>query len=79
MKLGSSEIMILSFRTGERATHSGLYRVIHGWHHAETHPITVVCGDVFPRCLRCSEDVRFELEVAAGYVGAHPFFRQCDW
>jgi hypothetical protein len=71
--------MIATFRAGERATHSGLYRVIHGWRHAETHPITVVCGDIFPRCLHCCEDVRFELEVAAGYVGAHPYFRLSDW
>jgi hypothetical protein len=70
--------MIAIFHCGERATHSGLYRAVHAWPHPETHPVTVICGDLFPRCVHCFEEVRFELEVAAGYICAHPYFRERD-
>jgi hypothetical protein len=70
--------VISIYHAGDRATHSGLYRVVHGWRHAEPHPITVVCGDIFPPCVHCSEQVRFELDVAAGYVSAHPYFKERD-
>jgi hypothetical protein len=62
------------FQAGERATRSGLYRAIHWLQHAETHYVTVLCGDVFPSCLECFEHVQFELAVPAGYVAAHPRF-----
>ncbi len=59
---------------GDRAPSSGLYKVVHAGNHALPHYVTALYGDIFPACLECLDGVRFELAIAAGYIGAHPLF-----
>jgi hypothetical protein len=57
------------FRVGERVRSSGIYRAIHGDHRV-AHEVTLLSGDVFPRCKKCGCEVLFEL-VAAGLDTLH--------
>ena len=59
---------------GNRAPSSGLYKVVHAGQHARPHYVTTLCGDTFPACHECSNEVRFEQAIVAGYIDAHPFF-----
>jgi hypothetical protein len=59
---------------GDRVPSSGLYKVVHAGKHALPHYVTALYGDTFPKCLECVDEVRFELAVVAGYIGAHPLF-----
>jgi len=47
-----------TFRPGEKAPESGIYRVLHHAHRMP-HDVTVEQGTVFPHCLRCGERARF--------------------
>lgn len=49
-----------TFRTGERITRSGIYRVIHRKHRLP-HEVTLLRDQVFPRCAKCQDQVRFRL------------------
>ena len=53
---------------GDRAPSSGLYKVVHAGQHAPPHYVTALYGDIFPKCLECVDEVRFELAVVAGYM-----------
>lgn len=64
--MGSTAFDISSY-SGERILRSGLYRVIH-----EAHPlpssVTLVAGQIFPRCAECSAPVRFTLVRPMDYL-----------
>jgi hypothetical protein len=62
-------------KPGDRALFSGVYQVIHGEEHAQTHYVTAVCGDVFPPCQKCSYQVRFEIALSAVHMKVHRHFK----
>jgi TRAP-type mannitol/chloroaromatic compound transport system substrate-binding protein len=62
------------YKAGDRVPATGLYKVVHAGQHAEPHHVMAACGGKFPTCVECSDSVRFELEVSAVYVNAHPQF-----
>lgn len=62
------------FRAGDSAPCSGVFKVIHSLHHAEPHYVIALYRDTFPPCVECTDEVRFELAIAAVYVKTHPAF-----
>ena len=64
------------FRPGDRVPATGIYKVVHEYQHYPTHHVTVLCGDLFPTCLGCSERVQFEVALSAVHVNAHPQFHR---
>lgn len=63
-----------TFRTGEPIAESGIYRVIHKAHRLP-HEVTLLRDQVFPRCAKCREEVRFELVRAVSERLNHQDFR----
>jgi hypothetical protein len=47
-----------TFRPGEPAPESGMYRVLHHAHRMP-HDVTIEAGATFPKCARCGDRVRF--------------------
>ena len=47
-----------TFRPGDDAPESGMYRVLHHAHRMP-HDVTIEAGVQFPRCGRCGDRVRF--------------------
>ena len=64
-----------AFLPGDVAPLSGIYQVIHPQCDFGRHYVTVLYGEVFPRCPRCTAGVRFELILAAVYIKTHPLFQ----
>lgn len=64
------------FRPGDKAPTTGIYRVFHGRQHVEGHYVIALQGDVFPVCLECSDNVRFDVALSATHVNAHPQFKR---
>jgi hypothetical protein len=63
----------LPFRTGERIPESGIYRVIHDTHRLP-HEVTLFSDQVFPRCAKCQDAVKFELiHAATDLLNEHGF------
>lgn len=54
-------------KSGDRAPSSGVYCVYHDGHRSE-HFVTLLEGEVLPACVKCSDQVRFELVRAAKMV-----------
>jgi hypothetical protein len=52
------------FRPGDSAAVTGVYRATH-LRHRMPHEITVLEAEVFPRCKKCGDKVKFELVHAA--------------
>jgi hypothetical protein len=50
----------VTFRTGEKILRSGIYQVIHRKHRVP-HEVTLVRDQLFPRCAKCHDEVRFRL------------------
>lgn len=48
------------FRCGERIPESGIYCVIHDKHRLP-HEVTLLSGQLFPKCTKCEDLVYFEL------------------
>ena len=48
------------FRVGEPILESGIYRIFHSEHRL-SHEVTLIAGEIFPRCSVCRDDVHFEL------------------
>jgi len=48
------------FATGEVATQSGIYEVVHEGHRLP-HEVTLLSGQVFPPCAKCADAVYFRL------------------
>jgi hypothetical protein len=55
------------FRTGDTIPRSGIYRVSH-FQHRLPHEVTLLRGEIFPRCSKCHDEVKFRVVrlVAAG-------------
>ena len=49
-----------TFRTDEKITRSGIYQVIHRKHRVP-HEVTLFKDQIFPRCAKCQDAVRFRL------------------
>jgi len=67
--------MPLIYSSGRRVPHSGLYLAVHGRQHVDTHYVTGICGDVFPSCIECADQVEFRLALSAAHLSAHPHFK----
>ena len=48
------------FRTGETVPKSGIYRVTHKRHRLP-HEVTLLGGQLFPRCSKCKDAVEFHV------------------
>lgn len=48
-----------TFSTGEAVPHSGIYQVIHEGHRLP-HEVTLIAGEIFPRCSNCKDAVQFQ-------------------
>jgi hypothetical protein len=48
------------FCSGDVAPETGIYRVFHGEHRL-SHEVTVLKGNLFPVCSKCTNQVHFEL------------------
>lgn len=55
------------YQSDQEVPASGIYRVRHGEHRL-SHEVILVAGQLFPRCGRCANAVRFELVKAAPYM-----------
>jgi hypothetical protein len=63
-----------TFRTGEQIAESGIYRVIHKAHRLP-HEVTLLRDQLFPRCAKCRDEVKFELVRAVSELMNHQDFR----
>jgi hypothetical protein len=63
-----------TFRTGEPIAESGIYRVIQKAHRLP-HEVTLLRDQLFPRCAKCRDEVKFELVRAASEPLNHQDFR----
>lgn len=52
------------YRTGLIIPQSGIYKVTHSRHRLP-HEVTLLAGEVFPRCSSCGDKVQFQLITAA--------------
>jgi hypothetical protein len=48
------------FRCGGKIPESGIYRVVHNEHRL-AHEVTLLSGQLFPKCMKCEDMVYFEL------------------
>ncbi len=48
------------YSTGQTVPESGIYRVVHAEHRLP-HEVTLLRGEEFPRCCKCSGSVSFEV------------------
>lgn len=55
-----SSKMAQLYKSSETIPVSGVYRVIHAQHRLP-HEVTLIAGQTFPPCIKCHEEVRFEL------------------
>jgi hypothetical protein len=62
------------FKSGDRAQHSGIYRVFHDPAHEEPHEVTCLFGKRFPSCRMCQHP-RFVLVRGAENVDTHAHFK----
>jgi hypothetical protein len=60
------------FRCGERILESGIYRVVHRKHRLP-HEVTLLRDQLFPRCIKCEDDVFFQLLRSAPDITLAPF------
>ncbi len=59
---------------GEPILHSGVYQVRHAGHRI-SHYVVLLSGQVFPRCARCGDQVRFALFQATTDLKSDPDFQ----
>ena len=57
--LAAQKPMAKPFHTEELVPESGVYRVMHAKHRLP-HEVTLLKGQLFPRCGQCAEHVTFE-------------------
>jgi hypothetical protein len=62
------------FSTGQTVPHSGIYQVTHAGHRLP-HEVTLIAGEVFPRCSKCQDAVQFESIRRATLAQADRSFR----
>lgn len=70
----TNQLPILYFRPGEPILATGIYRVFHGEHRV-CHEVTLLAGEVFPKCAECGEDVHFQLLREAPLLNTDGSFR----
>ena len=64
-----------AFKPGDRVRESGIYKVVHDTvHRTREHEVTSVCGEHFPPCNHCGEQLRFILVLAAHHLATHEHF-----
>ena len=63
-----------TYRPGDRAPDSGIYRVVHHAHRLP-HDVTIAKDTVLPACARCGEHVRFTYLQPASFVADDYDFR----
>jgi hypothetical protein len=56
------------FRPGDPVRESGIYEVIHGRDHRQSHEVVMLKGTAFPMCDSCDDEVRFRLIRTAPYI-----------
>ncbi len=61
------------YGVGEAIVQSGIYRVLHAGHRI-SHYVVLLAGEIFPRCARCGDQVRFELFEATTDLQSDPDF-----
>ena len=61
------------FSTDETVPESGIYRVMHEGHRLP-HEVTLLAGQIFPRCSKCKDRVQFEVVRHASHIQAQPGF-----
>jgi hypothetical protein len=61
-------------QTGKTIADSGLYRVYHHQHRVP-HEVTLIKGEIFPRCQECDTAVRFKLLRAVPEIDSVKGFR----
>ena len=52
--------MASTYRSSEKIPVSGIYRVVHAQHRLP-HEVTLLEGQTFPPCVKCHDEVTFEL------------------
>ena len=52
--------MAETYKTGQTVPHSGIYRVSHSEHRLP-HEVTLLKGEMFPKCQKCADAVMFKL------------------
>ncbi len=60
------------FLCGDKIPESGIYRVVHS-NHRLPHEVTLLCDQLFPKCIRCEDSVYFELVRSAPDITLAPF------
>ena len=60
------------FLCGDKIPESGIYRVVHR-NHRLPHEVTLLCDQLFPKCIRCEDSVYFELVRSAPDITLTPF------
>lgn len=56
-----------SFRVGDRAPNSGIYRAIHNGHR-KSHGVIVIRGELFPTCRFCKDAAVFVIVERIPYI-----------
>lgn len=67
--------MAQSHKSGDDVITPGVYRVVHGAHHASEYEVTCVLGKKFPPCHYCGQDVQFLLARPAQNIEYDPNFK----
>jgi hypothetical protein len=62
----------MRYKSGQPIPTSGIYTVHHQVHR-RAHEVTLLTGEIFPRCAKCGDLVEFELSKAAPHLSAKPF------
>jgi hypothetical protein len=65
----------VKYRPGGRAPRTGAYTVTHRTHRL-SHIVLLDEGEIFPKCRRCYDDVRFELYMRIQRIGADRDFAE---
>ena len=79
-KVRSKRVIVLedrsraSFSVGQHIPKSGVYEVRHAGHR-NAHEVTLLAGELFPRCNVCGADVSFSLLESAPALDAQSGFR----
>jgi hypothetical protein len=66
-------VKVEKFNTGDTVPESGIYRVTHAGHRLP-HEVTLLSGQIFPRCSKCKDHVQFEVVRHAPHIQAQPGF-----
>src|ERR671923_576451 len=73
-KLRNDNLRLIRYRTGLKIRQTGIYTVFHAEHRLP-HEVTLLKGEIFPRCSQCGTSVEFELVKAAPDINGSGGFR----